>query len=96
MSIAPRDRSYLRLQTKSYVGNEFFSTWSQTTRRSLATNRTGAFHTRESRFLSTSQVILYVGAVPYPMELPPYPIDSYRLVNAYGLVFIACLYYVNY
>ncbi len=25
----------------------------------------------ESRFYSTSQVILSIGAVPYPMELPP-------------------------
>ena len=48
-----------------------------------------AFSTGESRFLSTSQVILSIGAVPNPMELPPYPIDSYRLVDAYGLVFIA-------
>jgi hypothetical protein len=38
------------------------------------------------RFLSTTQVILSIGAVPYPMELPPYPIDSYRLVDAYELV----------
>ena len=64
-------------------------TWSQTTRRSLATNRTGAFSTGESRFLLTSQVILSMWAVPYQMELHPYPIDSYRLVDAYGLVFIA-------
>jgi|LakMenEpi03Aug12_release.lakeMendotaPanAssembly.Ray.scaffolds.fasta_scaffold2010078_1 hypothetical protein len=41
------------------------------------------------------EVILSIGAVPYPMELSPYPIDSYRLVDAYeladayGLVFIA-------
>jgi hypothetical protein len=60
-----------------------------------SSNRTCTFSTGESRFLSTSQVILSIGAVPYPMELPPYPIDSYRLVDAYelvdayGLVFIA-------
>jgi hypothetical protein len=34
-------------------------------------------------------VILSIGAVSYPMELPPYPIDSYRLVDAYRLVFIS-------
>ena len=47
------------------------STWSHTTRRSLAKNRTCTFLTGESRFFSTSQVILSIGAVPYPMELPP-------------------------
>jgi hypothetical protein len=46
-------------------------TWSHATRRSLATNRTCTFFTGDSRFLSTSQVILSIGALPYPMELPP-------------------------
>ena len=44
------------------------------------------FSTGESWFLSTSQVILSIGALPYPMELPPYPIYSYPLVDAYELV----------
>jgi hypothetical protein len=44
------------------------------------------FFTGESLFLLTSQVILSIGEVPYPMELPPYPIDSYPLVDVYELV----------
>ena len=43
--------------------------------------KTGVFFTEESRFLSTSQVILSIGAVPYPMEQPP--TQSTRLKNGF-------------
>jgi hypothetical protein len=52
------------------------------------------FFTWESLFLLTSQVILSIGEVPYPMELPPYPIDSYRLVDVYELVDIYELVFI--